>query len=130
MKIFGFDVSSLLTQEVRYIVTSYKFISTFSDYFPTFTSYSAEDRELRSLTIIKPPNLGFHFNEGYKFFITNIEGRGGLNSLSSSDRILIYINSSKIKIGNMEILIPKLNFLGLRKTSHMYCCPKGLADNR
>ncbi|AAK41352.1 hypothetical protein SULI_10585 [Saccharolobus solfataricus] len=114
MKLNGIDISSIIAAETGYIITRYEFIDSFAEEFPAYVSYDLTNNALRKLIIFDPPKVGFNFYPNYKYKIKVKKSAETLYSLKGSDRVLIALKAYKKVIGEMNVLMTKLYFLGLK----------------
>lgn len=114
MKLNGIDLSSIISPETSFIVTTYEFIESLADEFPAYLSLDVNNNVLRKLIIFDKPKLGFNFYPNYKYTVSVKKSSNTLYSLKGSDKILISIKAYKRIISGLKGLATKLYFLGIK----------------
>ncbi|MEM3972092.1 MAG: hypothetical protein QXR34_09040 [Saccharolobus sp.] len=114
MKLFGINISSLISPETNYIVTDFEFVNSLADDFPAFASLDANHRVLRKLILIKTPKFNFNFYPNYKYTIKVKNADNTLASLKGSEKIIVGLRANKSLIGNKKGITTKLYFLGIK----------------
>ncbi|AWR97408.1 hypothetical protein DFR86_07500 [Acidianus sulfidivorans JP7] len=113
MKLFGYNIDSVLTPEAKYVVTSRYFLDTLAEAYPAVISLNLEGKILRELVFIKQSRLkGRTIQEGYKYEIES-HSDGRLNSLSKCEKIILGIKAKKIS--NINAITTQLRFFGFKK---------------
>ncbi|ARM76055.1 hypothetical protein [Acidianus manzaensis] len=113
MKLFGYNIDSVLTPEVKYVISTKYFVDTLAETYPAIISLNSEGKVLRELIFIKQSHLkGRTIQEGYKYSIES-KGDGKLNSLSKCDKIILGIKAKKM--AKLKAITVQLRFFGFKK---------------
>jgi len=112
MKLFGYNIDSLLTPEVMYIVTRRIFVPFLAEEFPEIISLDTNLNIIRELIIIKDHLLkGNKIQIGYKYTV-NSKNDGKLSSLNDCKRIVFGINAKLLK--SLNALSTDFIFFGFK----------------
>ncbi|WP_338601972.1 hypothetical protein V6M85_01230 [Sulfolobus tengchongensis] len=114
MKLNGIDISSLITTQTNYIITKYEFIESLADEFPAYLSLDINNNILRELIIFSVPRFSFNFYPNYKYTIRIEKNNETLYSLKGSEKILIALKAFKKSFKDLNVLMARLYFLGLK----------------
>ncbi|MEW9492090.1 MAG: hypothetical protein TQ35_0007830 [Candidatus Aramenus sulfurataquae] len=110
MNLFGINVNSLITPEVKFIVSKMRFVSSLGEDFPALVSFDQNQQVVRELIVVKKPILkGHQILPGYKHLVESRED-GRLSSLADDKKVLMGIKARKSKFGITTSLV----FIGLK----------------
>ncbi len=110
MRLFGFDVDSIITPETKFIITKKRFLSSFGDEYPSFISLNEDKKVIRELVILSKSFFkGHEIQLGYEYSLeSNTDGK--LNSLIDSKKIILGIKAKRMPYG----ITTQLRFLGIK----------------
>jgi hypothetical protein len=97
MKLFGVNVDSLLTPEVRYLMTSTSFLPSRDEERPSIYSLDEGGRVIRELIILRESKLpGRRPQPGYKVKV-EVKGDGRLSSLGGTNSLSVSLRAKNIR---------------------------------